>query len=230
MVGAALGLLVAVANLANPGGFFEGASLKALDAHFALRRVEIPSSPIVIVAIDEDSFDEFNLTWPWPRSLHAQLLDALSEARPAAIGLDIVFAEPSLHGDADDKVLAAAVARARNVVLGAAFTDVRGLGFVKQDLNPPIRPVRNGAAAWGIVGFDPDVDAFVRRATLTYPFQGRSVPAFNFTVHRLAVASGLPSAPLPPASELLINFRGGPRTFPRVSYHQVVRHERGGGA
>ena len=222
LVGSAIGLLVAVADLVDPGGFFASVALRALDLHFAARGADTPTSPIVIVAIDEDSFDELNLTWPWPRALHARLVDAISAARPAAIGLDIVFAEPSLHGEVDDEVLARAVARARNVVLGAAFTDVRGAGFVKQDLNPPIRPVRDGAAAWGIVGFETDADALIRRATLEFPFQGRSLAAFNLLMYRLAVASGLRAAPLPGAAEVIINFRGGPRTFPRVPYYQVL--------
>jgi adenylate cyclase len=225
LAGSAMGLLVAVASLIDPGGIFENVALKVLNTHFALRGPEDPVSPVAIVAIDEDSFDELNLTWPWPRALHAQLIDAISAARPAAIGLDIVFAEPSLHGEADDGVLAAAVARAGNVVLGAAFTDVRGLGFAKQDLNPPIRPVRDGAAGWGIVGFEIDPDAFIRRARLAYPFQGRSVDAFNLPLYRLAAAAGIPAAPLPAAAELIINFRGGPRTFLRVPYSRVLSGE-----
>jgi adenylate cyclase len=222
VAGSAVGALVAVASLIDPGGLFQSIGLKALDIHFAARGPEAAASPIAIVAIDEDSFDELNLTWPWPRALHAQLIDAIGAGRPAAIGLDIVFAEPSLHGETDDEVLASAVARAGNVVLGAAFTDVRGLGFAKQDLNPPIRPVRDGAAGWGIVGFDIDPDAFIRRARLVHPFQGRALDAFSLPLYRLAVAAGVPGAPLPAAPEILINFRGGPHTFLRVPYSQVL--------
>jgi adenylate cyclase len=231
LAGIAAGILVAVASLIDPGGAFETVALQALNAQFTARGPEVPASPIVIVAIDEDSFDELHLTWPWPRALHAQLIDTISAAGPAAIGLDIVFAEPSLHGEADDEVLAGAIARAGTVVLGAAFTDVRGMGFAKQDLNPPIRPVRDGAAGWGIVGFGIDPDAFIRRATLTYPFQGRSLDAFTVPLYRLATSSGIRAAPLPAAptvdearapAEVIINFQGGPRTFLRVPYYQVL--------
>jgi adenylate cyclase len=71
-----------------------------------------PQAPIVIISIDEDSFDELNLAWPFPRALHGQLLDILSQARPAAIGFDIVFAEPSARGDDDDASLAAVIGQA----------------------------------------------------------------------------------------------------------------------
>src|SRR5437870_4467432 len=51
-------------------------------------------SPI-IVAVDEPSFAELGLQWPWPRSLHAALVLALRQAGAKAVGLDIIFAEPS---------------------------------------------------------------------------------------------------------------------------------------
>ena len=50
---------------------------------------------IVVVAIDEPSFAEIGLQWPWPRTLHAELISALRRAGVKAIGLDLVFAEPS---------------------------------------------------------------------------------------------------------------------------------------
>ena len=57
-------------------------------------------SPI-IVAVDEPSFAEIGLQWPWPRSLHGALVKALREAGAKAIGLDIIFAEPSAAPAAD---------------------------------------------------------------------------------------------------------------------------------
>lgn len=50
------------------------------------------SAPAVIVAIDEASLDRFG-QWPWPRTMIAQLIDRLRAAGPAAIGVDILFAE-----------------------------------------------------------------------------------------------------------------------------------------
>ncbi len=225
LAGALVGLGVALASVVDPGGFFEVAELKALDGHFALRGARQPASPIVIVSIDEDSFDELNLAWPWPRALHGQLLDRLSPARPAAVGLDIVFAEPSSRGPEDDEALARAIARAGNVVLGAALTAVQETGFVKEDLNPPIRPIRDGAAGYGFVNFDSDADAFVRRGSLTRSFQDRQIEGFDLLLFRLAEKAGLPSARLPRRSPVLINFRGAPRTFPTVPYHRVVSGE-----
>jgi serine phosphatase RsbU (regulator of sigma subunit)/CHASE2 domain-containing sensor protein len=64
-----------------------------LDGYQELSPRERHSAPAVIVAIDEVSLDRFG-QWPWPRTLIAQLIDKLGTARPAAIGVDILFPEP----------------------------------------------------------------------------------------------------------------------------------------
>ena len=223
--GALVGLLIAAWSAVDPFRLFEVAELKALNGQFNLRGPVAPRSPIVIVTVDEDSFDELDLQWPWPRALHGKFLDIVGQGKPAAIGLDIIFSEPSSRGDADDQALAESVARARVVVLGAALTVVREAGFVKEDLNAPRRPIRDGAAGFGFVNFDTDADAFVRRAALTRPFQGSELAGFDLLIYKLAVKAGVPAKPLPRRPEILINFRGGPRSFPTVPFHRVVNGE-----
>lgn len=63
-----------------------------LDGYQELSPRERRSAPAVIVAIDEASLNRFG-QWPWPRTLVARLIDNLRAARPAAIGVDILFAE-----------------------------------------------------------------------------------------------------------------------------------------
>jgi adenylate cyclase len=64
-----------------------------LDTYQSVFPRERRSAPAMIVAIDEASLDRFG-QWPWPRTLIAQLIDRLRGADPAAIGIDILFAEP----------------------------------------------------------------------------------------------------------------------------------------
>ena len=63
-----------------------------LDARFRLRGPVPVTSPVVVVAIDAASIDEFG-RWPWRRSLLAGLVDRLGDAGVLAIGLDLVFSE-----------------------------------------------------------------------------------------------------------------------------------------
>jgi len=222
LAGSLVGLAMVCGAALDPLGLFEGAELKVVNAHFRLRGPVPPVAPIVIVTIDEDSFDELNLTWPWPRALHAALIDILRKAQPAVIGVDIVFAEPSPHGPADDQALAEAVARAGNVVLGAALTTVTEERFVKEDLNPPIRPIRDGARGFGYVNFETDSDAFVRRVAFARSFQGRDLPGFDLHLYRVVTARRAVARPLLLEQGVTINFRGAPGTFRMVPYHQVL--------
>jgi adenylate cyclase len=220
--GGLLGLLVGGLNLL---GFFEPYELDSLNLRFHLRGAREPSSPIVIVTIDEDSFDELNLPWPWPRSLHARFVEAVSPGRPAAIGFDVLFIEPSRFGPEDDNALAAAIERAGNVVLGAAFTVVKDQLFTKEDLNPPVKTIRDRAQGFGFVNLPTDHDAFVRSAELSRRYQDDLHPSFDLLLYRLAVKGGIPSKPLPKASRVLINYRGPARTFPVIPFYQVINGE-----
>ncbi|MBI4593736.1 MAG: CHASE2 domain-containing protein [Candidatus Rokubacteria bacterium] len=203
-------------------GALETVELGTLNRLFEWRGPRRPVAPIVIVAIDEDSFDELNVPWPFPRAMHGKLLDAIAAGRPLVIGVDLLFPEPSAFGPSDDTALGAAVARAGNVVLGAARTEVSEGFYHKSDLNMPLPVIRRGAAAVAPVNLFQDVDAQVRRAPLGIRLGDETFPAFDVALHRLAAAAGLPVHPLPVAPEIWINFRGGPRTFPWIPYHRVV--------
>ncbi len=62
-----------------------------------------PSSNIVIVGIDDDTFETYGRWSNWPRSLHAKATNNLSKAGAKVIGFDILFTDSS----SDDEVLAA---------------------------------------------------------------------------------------------------------------------------
>src|SRR6185369_8830612 len=61
----------------------------------------------VIVAIDEPSFSAIGKRWPWPRALHARLIQSLKDQGARTVALDVVFAEPTDKSD-DDALAAAA--------------------------------------------------------------------------------------------------------------------------
>ena len=72
----ARGLLLGfVMSLASLAGLLNWGERWGLTTLFAWRGNEPLHTPLVIVSIDEDSFDEHNLAWPWPRALHGRLLD-----------------------------------------------------------------------------------------------------------------------------------------------------------
>jgi len=219
------GLLVAgaVTTVLLFGGFekIEGWMLNTL---FSLRGPIPPQSPIVMVSIDEDSFDELELQWPWPRSLHAQFLERLRQGNPAVIGFDILFIEPSRLGPEDDNALAEAVGQAGNVVLAAAHSVVQGKTYRKENLNPPIFSIRERATGYGPVNLPADNDAFIRRVQPIRNYQGKIIPGFDQLIYQQATKAGLGKGTFS-RKHFLINYRGGAQTFETVPYFRVVNGE-----
>ena len=52
-----------------------------------------PSADIAVIAIDDQSIENLG-RWPWPRTLHADMIDKLSEAGAKVIGNTIFYSEP----------------------------------------------------------------------------------------------------------------------------------------
>ncbi|MDU8943261.1 CHASE2 domain-containing protein [Ovoidimarina sediminis] len=59
----------------------------------AAPRIPNPDTPVHVIDIDEASLDELG-QWPWPRTYLAELTHRLFDMGAAAIGYDILFAEP----------------------------------------------------------------------------------------------------------------------------------------
>ena len=89
----ALSLLAAVAILLSPAGRY--AFNRTIDGLFQLRGPVTAHEDVVIVAIDEPSFAEIGLRWPWPRGLHGDLVDILAAAGASTVAFDVVFSEAS---------------------------------------------------------------------------------------------------------------------------------------
>src|SRR5262245_51941231 len=73
----------------------------AVDARFDVRGSDGPPSDVVAVAIDDATFAKLGVRWPFPRCLHANVLDQIAKGSPRAIAVDIQFTEPSEARAAD---------------------------------------------------------------------------------------------------------------------------------
>jgi adenylate cyclase len=235
-----VGILAAAATVALVlFGPMERLEFLWFDQLFELRGTQPPSSPIVIVMIDESSFQELNLQWPFPRALHGRLLDRISADRPLVVGLDLIFDSDSRFGPEDDKALGGAIARAGNVVLGLAVAQDEQLvveeqgkqrGPQREMTNMPIPVIREHAAALGPFNVTPDPDSHVRRVPLRVRVPDPSTRyewwlAFDAQLHRQLTAAGFPTKPLPNVGEILVNFGGRLTDFERVPYYRVVNGE-----
>jgi CHASE2 domain-containing sensor protein len=122
-----LGVWAAAAGivlLAWAVGAFANAELGIDDAHFSVRGKQSPDRKIVLVLIDPRSLNAIDV-YPFPRRLHAEVIDRLHAAGAAVIAYDVVFAERGPRVT-DDNDLLEAIERAGNVVVAADATDDRG--------------------------------------------------------------------------------------------------------
>ena len=83
-----------------------------------------PAPNLLVVGVDDKTFDDLELQWPFPRRLHARAIDRLNSAGARLIVYDVQFTERTTV--TDDNALIRAVGRAGNVVLATAETDGRG--------------------------------------------------------------------------------------------------------
>ena len=77
--------------------------LDAVDLRLVIRGPRPAHSKIVIVEIDDGSIRALG-QWPWPRSIHAVLLNALSRYEPRTVFYDVLFTESSIDPTEDEKL------------------------------------------------------------------------------------------------------------------------------
>ena len=170
--------------------------------------------PIVIVGIDDASMAELNVRWPWPRSLHARLIDRLREAGAAVIAMDVIFDHPTTPED--DAAMEQAVARAGNIVLAAArFAQETPQGMLWQRTDP-IPPLIQAGAKPGLVNIEFDSDQIVRH----FPQAGESF--WKEVLFR--VREAVPSLEFDPTlkSDSMIRYVGPDHSFPYIPYYKAL--------
>jgi adenylate cyclase len=217
-------ILAALVFLSYARGLLNIPELKSFDLRFQIRGPISRQVPIVIVSIDQDSFDELDLPWPWPRTLHGEMIRKLAASQAKLIGLDILFAEPKPDPE-EDHGLARAIKEAGNVVLAAEYTEVDGDFGPRMSMKLPTPEIREHALAYGPVNLIRDQDGVVRNAALAELFQGRLYPAFAYQIYRELV--GRADLPEEDSASLsyLINFHGPAQSSPIVPYYRVLRDE-----
>ena len=116
IVGLLTGILGLLASLVPVGLHLE--ETIGLDLLFKLRGTRKAPTDVVVVSMGKGSADALNLPkepYKWPRSLHARLVEKLSEEGAAVIVFDLSFTES--HSDVEDKQFADSISNAANVVL-----------------------------------------------------------------------------------------------------------------
>ena len=198
---------------------------------------ESPSPNIVIAGIDDDTFEDYGRWADWPRSLHAQAIDNLSQAGAKVIGFDVIFTDTSL----DDEMLAAAMAEADNVVLATVGTQLvshNGAEITYDEFLLPAAPLEQAATSVGHANVIPDGDGTVRRIPLIVDSSsGQVYPSLTLAALYRLFSMPLPQEygfengavnllardiPVDMSYRLRINFSADNAYRPYISYGDVI--------
>lgn len=155
--GAMLSLIPAVLELEETVG---------LSWLFSRRGPLPPPDDVAVVGISAASAEAFGVSEDldeWPRALHAQLIDCLTDAGAAVIAFDLIFDQAGRP--AQDRRLADSIRRAGNLVL------------LERTRSRQVTSASGHGAAAGVLELRfPPIDAFDDGALATAPFQLPTVP------------------------------------------------------
>ncbi|MSR85453.1 adenylate/guanylate cyclase domain-containing protein [Candidatus Uhrbacteria bacterium] len=214
LLGGVIGLLGAIGFLS---GAFSSWSAQATDRFFLERKAD---ARIVIVGIDDASLARIG-RWPWPRDVHAKLIDTLAQAGVKVIGYDVNF--PEATEAARDQALADAIKKAGNVILPIELSLKSSSNFFMYDpksIVQPITLIQSAARGVGHTNTPLDSDGVVRFVPLTVQAPRSTVPAFAYEIASLAGAvQELPQSsdiPFDKRGRLIINYPDAPRQAFRI--------------
>lgn len=101
----AVALLAAVVVTLDPGGQLDNFERRTIDVRFRHSARPTPlTERIVVLDITEESIARLRPLygrWPWPRSLHGEVVEYLAHDGAVAVGFDLLFAEPVMRQEVD---------------------------------------------------------------------------------------------------------------------------------
>jgi len=197
-----------------------------------------PSPNIVIAAIDDETLAQYGRWGEWPRSLHAQAIENLANAKAMAIGYDVLFASET----ANDSILAQAMADAGNVVIAVAGEQQISSPQPEVTFQNVIHPaaiLENVSAATGHVSVLIGDGGIVREIPLVImDAADESYPALMLSVLYTHFGQTLPSdfnvddgvmqlldrdVPVDNTKSMRINYAGPPGTYTTISYADIIQ-------
>ncbi|MEX2130758.1 MAG: adenylate/guanylate cyclase domain-containing protein [Pseudohongiellaceae bacterium] len=173
---------------------------------------QLDETNILIVSIDEASFNDIQLFWPWPREMHGRLLNRLKRAGAKVVAFDLIFSEPSAFGDLDDLNLAEAIQQGPPVVLGSFLSRQMLAEGLQITSTEPLDIYQDAGARSGSVNVYQDNDGVLRRTPLDDRTFWKSI--FELSQEQQVTAGDY--------SNKLVRYVGDVNTIPSVSYYRAL--------
>ena len=204
----------------------------ARDLVMRIRGKQEPSQDIVIVAIDDFSFNWTGYQWPWPRSYLAEIVDQINAGGGKVVGVDIILFEQD-ENPANDEALAKSLAAAPSAVSVVQLYSTGTENQVVYTFSQPITPIRSVLDGTGITTVKRDEDAIVRSVEAFDVYDQRTIYHWAFEIASLHLGVDGPSNPTSSSMQfngqtvplqggrMLVNFSGPAETYTTYSAANV---------
>jgi adenylate cyclase len=195
--------------------FLDNLERQTIDLRFSLRGDQPAPTDVVIVKVDDVTFDELNEQWPFPRGMHGRLLDTIATGKPKAVAFDIQFSE---YGTiAEDNALGKALYRHPGLTV-VSTTEVDEHG--KPHLIFDSAALEELGSRAGNANLPTDKDGIIRR----FPYEVEGLK--GFAIVGAEVARGSPITLEEMGDDIQwIEYAGRPGTVNSYSYSRVLNGE-----
>lgn len=219
---------------------FQTLELRLIDLRFTLRGPEpVDESPIIIIAIDDQSDESTPHRWPWPRAYFAHVIENLEEAGVAAIGIDVIFDQADIDSIESDDELAAVLKKYDNVVLAGKILKTFEHNKTYSTIIPPYDKFKENSD-WGLVALEADIDGFYRSYLFGQMYNDSLYPSFAAEILRTSTPEfknstlsdddnnfylGDLQIPKNNPLSMLINFKGPAFSIPYYPFDNILDDE-----
>lgn len=193
------------------------------DYSFILRGHKESKNEVIIVAIDETSFDEINIQWPWPRSIHAKLLNSLVTAGVKTVGFDLLFAEPS----EEDEAFANALSAFPHTVL---VNDISSINDAEHNISgelitepSSLMDLMTAPLQRGFANMQADSDGYIRSLEI----KRENIFSFSYMLAKDFLSQKGETLIVDDIDERrYIDFIGPPKSIQTISYYQALEPDK----
>ncbi len=193
--------------------FLDNLERQTIDLRFSIRGDQQPPGNVVIVKVDDVTFSELpKVRWPYPRTLHARLLDQIRKGDPSAVTFDIQFSE--LGTAREDNALGFALLRSKGKTV-LATTEVTETGEPNLIFDPAA--LKEFGARAGNANLPTDKDGIIRR----FPFSVEGLKGFAIAAAEVARDALITEKDMG-ADLQWIDYAGAPGTVTSYSYSRVL--------
>ncbi|WHH61074.1 adenylate/guanylate cyclase domain-containing protein [Petroclostridium sp. X23] len=195
-----------------------------------LQTKDTVDSNIIIIGIDDRSLEKLG-RWPWSRDILAKMIDKLTQAKAAVIGIDIMLSEKA-RDQYEDAALVEAVKNSWNVVVPVVgvFNQYTRAGEMKAEaIQVPFEELMQNVET-GHINIIADKDGTVRKTLNSFTYNDQETKSFAIKIYEAYMKSTGKTAqtgsiPQDAWNRAYIDFAGGAGHFAYLSFYDVLEKE-----